>query len=90
MTTYEHGLKTVTDLIGLHILSFIEQAQERFDKPPCEALNDITITVIDEIKTQRKRLEAEIQKRQEQADRAAAKIRDEDSLRHRVLQEIAG
>jgi len=90
MTNYEHGLKRTTDLIGLHILLFVEQAQEQCDKEPCEALNDLTLGIIDEIKAQRRRLEAEIKKGQEQAKRAEEKIRAVDPLRERVLQEVEG
>lgn len=87
---YEHGLKRTADLIGLHILSFVEQAQERCDITPCDALNDLTIEIIAQIRAQRRRLEAEIKKGQEQAKRAAAKIRTVDPLRERVLQEVEG
>lgn len=90
MTNYEHGLKRTTDIIGLLILSFVGQAQEQCDKEPCDALNDLTIEIIGQIKAQRRRLEAEIMKGQEQAKRAEEKIRKVDPLRERVLQEVEG
>jgi len=61
MTNYEHGLKTVTDLIGLHILSFVEQAQERCGKEPRDTLNDLADEINDLIKAQRRRRRIEKQ-----------------------------
>lgn len=90
MTNYEHGLKTVTNLIGLHILSFIEQAQEQCGKKKRDVLNDLTLNIRREIKEQRSQIDAEIKKGQEQAKRAEEKIRKVDQLRERMLQEVEG
>ena len=56
MTNYEQALKRTTATISLYIFSFIEQAELRNDKAPCEALNDLTIGIIAEIKEHRRRL----------------------------------